>query len=111
MDITIKASDGRLFNGTNFEALEREVNAYEVNLELKRLEQEAKRKKAEEERKTKEEAESADWNKVIEAAKYFNKVASEFGNNYRTAIGYTWGTDGVLPRKIVTDPPFSRLFR
>lgn len=111
MDITIKASDGRLFNGFDFKVLEKEVNAYEANLELKRLEQEEKRKKAEEERKTKEEAENADWNKVIDAAKYFNKVAREYGNNHRAAIGYTWGSDGVFPRKIVTAPPFSRLFR
>ena len=33
MDIAIKASDGRLFNGFDFKVLEKEVNAYEANLE------------------------------------------------------------------------------
>lgn len=48
MNITIKASDGRLFNGTNYEALVAKVNAHESDLKLKK-EKEAADKKAREE--------------------------------------------------------------
>lgn len=44
MDITIKASDGKLFNGTNYLTLVAEVNAYESDLKLKKDKEAAEKK-------------------------------------------------------------------
>lgn len=51
MDITIKASDGRQFHGTNYDELVKEVNKYEAELKQRKEKEEAERKIREERQK------------------------------------------------------------
>lgn len=71
MDITIKASDGKLFNGTNFEDLVAEVNAYDSDLKLKK-EKEAAEKKA------REEAKECRYAQVMEKLESLNKAVESY---------------------------------
>jgi hypothetical protein len=47
-NITITASDGTKFEGTDYFALDKEVNAYEADLKLKKDKEEAAKSKSEE---------------------------------------------------------------
>jgi hypothetical protein len=47
-NITITASDGTKFEGTDYFALDKEVNAYEADLKLKKEKEEAAKSKSEE---------------------------------------------------------------
>ena len=51
MKITITASDGTEFKGTEYQDLVKEVNAYEADLKLKKEKEEAERKVREEKQK------------------------------------------------------------
>lgn len=64
MDITIKASDGRLFSGADFKALEAEVNAHESDLKLKKQKEDAELKKAEETKKKMQQYRSTKLNQI-----------------------------------------------
>ena len=81
--ITIKADDGRLFSGNDYEALENEVNAYEADLKLKKQKEEAERKTREE-----KERELAQYRstKLKEINDILQK-ASEMVDDYEKATG------------------------
>jgi ribosome-binding ATPase YchF (GTP1/OBG family) len=49
--ITITASDGRVFTGTKYKALEDEINVYELELSQKKLEAAERKRKEDEKRK------------------------------------------------------------
>ena len=78
MNITITASDGKRFNGSDYEKLVQEVTAYETELELAKKKTEDKRKKLEEEKREREKAEMIEWEKVTGAVNYLNDVVDEY---------------------------------
>lgn len=71
MDITIKASDGKLFCGTNYLALVAEVNAHESDLKLKKEKEDA-------EKKARGEAKEYRYNQVLDKIDSLNKVIESY---------------------------------
>lgn len=109
MDITIKASDGRSFNGTNFEALVAEVNAHESDLKLKKEKEEIERKKAEETKKKVEQYRAAKLNEINDILHKANDmiVNYEKETGRKVVYAYNHATKNFMVRDTVNTLDFA----
>lgn len=78
MDITVRASDGKEFHGTNYDELVKEVNKYEAELKQKELEKQERIKKLEEERKVKEEVKEKTMKRVEDCVDLTNQAVKKY---------------------------------
>lgn len=111
MDITIKASDGKLFNGTVYEDLVNEVNAYEAELKQKEFEKQERLRKLEEERKTKQEAKEKDMKWITDCVDLVNQAIEKYKEDIgeKPDIEFV-NVNGKLTIRKPTYFTYSRLF-
>lgn len=101
MDITIKASDGKLFKGTNYLTLVAEVNAHESDLKLKKQRKEEEEKaRAENLKKFKQYRESK-LNEINDVLHKANDMIVEYEKNTGRKVAY--GYDYAAKSFMVTD--------
>ena len=95
MRITITASDGKEFKGTDYQDLVNEVNAYESDLKLKKEKEEAERKAREEKQKKLAQhrvAKLKEINEVLSKAKdMVDEYEKETGNKLTYGYDYVNG--------------------
>ena len=97
--ITIKADDGRLFSGNDYEALENEVNAYEADLILQKQKEEAEKKAKEEKEKKLAQHRSTklkEINELLQKSKdKIDEYEKETGNKLIYSVNYCDGKISV----------------
>jgi ABC-type multidrug transport system ATPase subunit len=81
--IAITANDGKIFYGTVYEDVLKEVNAHEADIELKNKVELERRKKLEEEHKVKEEKIKT----IIASINSKNKEIEELIKEYKSIVG------------------------
>ena len=100
MKITITASDGRTFTGTDFKTLEEECYCYEAELKSKKQKEEAERKEKEEKRKTllqyrntKLKEINEDLTKVVEKIRVYEKETG-----YKIIYSYDYSNGNTVAK-------------
>lgn len=100
MDITIKASDGTEFYGTNYEELVNELNKYETELKQKKLEKQERLNKLENERKAKEAVKEYRYNQVLDKLESLNKVVEAYEKETGSKLKFVTVNGKLTTRKV-----------
>lgn len=96
MKITIEASDGKVFKGASYSDLEKEVNAYETDLKLKKQAELERQKKAEEEKKAKECSRQKSLKVIEEKLQELEKLKAEHEKIHNERLKYVYRIYGGL---------------
>lgn len=114
MDITVRASDGKEFHGTNYDELVKEVNKYEAELKLRKEKEEANRKIREEKRKKLvqyRETRLKEINEVLAKAKVLvDEYEKETGNKLCYTYDYDKEQFGVTETRSSIDFAWNNFF-
>lgn len=101
MDITVRASDGKEFHGTNYNELVKEVNKYEAELKQKELERQERLRKLEEERKAKEIVREKAMKRVEDCIDLVNQAVKKYEDETGKKLEFVTVNDKLTTREKV----------
>jgi hypothetical protein len=88
--ITITASDGRVFTGTNYKALEDEINVYELELSQKKLEAAEIKRNKEEKQKELAQYKEKKLKELNDLTKTYSDIITEYEKKTGNKLYYSW---------------------
>lgn len=97
--IKLYAEDGKVFEGNDYASLEKEVNAYEDDLKLKKEKAEAERKAREEKQKKLLQFRKEKLNDINAKAKELSDMIKDYEEATNRSLYYTFSDDGLVVKE------------